>query len=313
MNKLIDVSKVNWVCHHLHLDKSKTVTLNLLDQSQRHMKEKWYLMREVKKKYTDEDLYARMDASIHMLHEQNCKKMKTFIDVDSIVGMRPMNIALELKRKWRETNGVDIQIGTQPLDGLETIENVLLFKDACKVADFVGCLPSRDKVPKNHLHMVFSTAVDENKDVEAHLDQCNIPSERETEMFCDFVEKYNYQGRARAVHCISLACHSQDYQNMIAKRLRRNGIGVIICPSAALSMHQEVGMTAAIHNSIGPVNVLLENNVDIGLGVDNIEDIFMPFCDGNMEFELRMLAEATRIYNPDVLCKIASNEMGFNN
>jgi len=47
------------------------------------------------------------------------------------------------------------------------------------------------------------------------------------------------------------------------------------------------------------------------LGVDNIEDIFVPFCDGNLEFELRMLAEATRIYDPNILLKIASNDMGF--
>ena len=313
MNKFINAAQVKWVCHHLHLDKSKTITHDILEQSLTHMKEKWYLMREVKRGYTEKDLYTRMNASIDLLHQQNCHMMKTFIDIDSVVGMRPMNVALELKRKWWEENRVDIRIGTQPLDGLETDENIRLFKDACKVADFVGCLPSRDKVPERHLDIVFSTAQQENKHVEAHLDQCNIPSEKETEMFCDFVEKYKYQGRARAVHCISLACHPEEYQNSIARRLHRNGIGVIICPSAALSMHQEAGMMAAIHNSIGPVKVFLANGVDVGMGVDNIEDIFMPFCDGNLAFELRLLAESTRIYNPEVLLQIATNEMGFKN
>ena len=37
----------------------------------------------------------------------------------------------------------------------------------------------------------------------------------------------------------------------------------------------------------------------------------MPLCDGDLNFELRLLAEATRIYNIDVLEKIAENTMGF--
>ena len=65
------------------------------------------------------------------------------------------------------------------------------------------------------------------------------------------------------------------------------------------------------HNSIAPVKVLVEEGVNIGLGVDNVEDIFMPFCDGDMLFELRLLAEAERMYDPEVLTRIACNEMGF--
>ena len=28
---------IQWVCHHLHLDKSKTINPNILDKSLRHM------------------------------------------------------------------------------------------------------------------------------------------------------------------------------------------------------------------------------------------------------------------------------------
>ena len=64
-------------------------------------------------------------------------------------------------------------------------------------------------------------------------------------------------------------------------------------------------------NSIAPVQILHEAGVNIGLGIDNINDLFMPLCDGNLTFELRLLAEATRIYNIDFLEKIAKNKMGF--
>ena len=76
-------------------------------------------------------------------------------------------------------------------------------------------------------------------------------------------------------------------------------------------MTQHSEYEAPIHNSIAPLNILLNEGVNVGLGVDNVEDIFMPFCDGDLIFELRLLAESARIYNPDILETIATNNMGF--
>jgi hypothetical protein len=171
------------------------------------------------------------------------------------------------------------------LEGLETKENIELFNEAATFVDFIGCLPSRDKCIRKHFDIVFNKAKELNKPIEAHLDQLNIPNEKETELFCDYVDKFNYQGKARAIHCISLAiliCHSKEYQIKIAKRLNQLKIGVIICTSAAISMTQHYEYTSPIHNSIGPVKLFIDNNVEVALGIDNIEDIFMPFCDGDL-------------------------------
>lgn len=310
MNRLINVQNIKWVCHHLHIDKSKSIDINLLTNTQVHMKQKWHLMKNIKKNYNEKDLKKKMLSTTTTLYNQGCHYMRTFIDVDNIVGLEPLHYALDLKKYWKKYN-VDLQIGTQLLQGLESQENIDLFNQAAEKVDFIGCLPSRDKDPEKHLDIVFSKALYLNKHIEAHLDQCNIPLEKETEMFCDFVEKYNYQGKARAIHSISLACHPLEYQKKIARRLYNLDIGVIVCPSAAISMTQHYEINAPIHNSIAPIKVLLEEGVSVGLGVDNVEDIFMPFCDGDLLFELRLLAEAERIYKPKVLEAIASNTMGF--
>tara|TARA_Y100000590_G_scaffold430759_1_gene544729 strand:- start:939 stop:1895 length:957 start_codon:yes stop_codon:yes gene_type:complete len=310
MNRLLNIQNLRWVCHHLHIDKSKLINPFILDQSLSHMKEKWYLMRELKKNYSDKEMSIRMGNTIEHLVNQGCHKMRTFIDVDTIVGLQPIYTALDQKKFWKQ-RGVEIQIGTQPLEGLETKTTIDLFNKASLLVDFIGCLPSRDSDPSKHLDIVFSRASDLGKDVEAHLDQCNIPTERETELFCDFVEKYNHQGKSRAIHSVSLSCQPLDYQREIAKRMKDLDIGAIICPSAAISMVQHNEFNAPIHNSIGPVKIFLEEGVSVGLGVDNIEDIFMPFCDGDLMFELRLLAESERIYKPNTLLNIANNDMGF--
>ena len=310
MRRLLNTQTIQITCHHLHIDKSNTITKKLLDRSQVHMKNKWYLMRDIKENYTIPNLKERMLKTTTNIVNQGCNKMRTFIDVDSIIGFKGLEAALDVKQYWKSRN-IELQIGTQLLEGLKNQENIELFNEASKQVDFIGCLPSRDKCQETHLDIVFSKASELNKPIEAHLDQLNIPTEKETELFCDYVEKYNYQGKARAIHSISLACHPIDYQTYIAKRLNNLDIGVIICPSAAISMTQHAEYSAPLHNSIAPVKILTDNNVNVALGIDNIEDIFMPFCDGDLEFELRLLAEATRIYDPETLIKIATNKMGF--
>jgi len=274
------------------------------------MKEKWVLMRDIKQGYTEQDLYNRMNKTVRRIVGQNCRHVRTFIDTDSIVGLQCVHVANKVKTHWAK-KGVTVQLATQPLEGLETDEDIALFEEAAEMVDIVGCLPGRDTDPEKHLDIAFSTATKLGKDVEAHLDQCNVPEEKETELFCDMVERYNYQGLARGIHMISLACQPQSYQRAIAKRLAALNIGLIVCPSAAMSMTQHSEKDAPIHNSIAPLPLLLEEGVSIGLGIDNIEDIFMPFCDGDIVFEMRLLAESQRLYDPNVLEKIMTNPMGF--
>tara|TARA_Y100000389_G_scaffold109340_1_gene106398 strand:+ start:3499 stop:4455 length:957 start_codon:yes stop_codon:yes gene_type:complete len=306
--------KINWACHHAHLDKSLLITPELLDKSNQHMQEKWYMMRELKITYTREDLQNRMNKSVKKIVSQGCNYIRTFIDIDNIVGLTCIEEASKLREHWKK-KGVEIQLATQPLEGLmENGCDIELFEKGAEICDIVGCLPSRDGDNSDaHLDIVFSTAKRLGKPVEAHLDQLNIPSENETEQFCNFVEKYGFQGQARAVHSISLACQDIDKQKEVADRLKSLDVGVIICPSAAISMTQHSEYVAPIHNSIAPLKILNDAGVNIGLGIDNINDLFMPFCDGDLNFELRLLAEATRSYDTNLLVKIAENKMGFQN
>ena len=44
----------------------------------------------------------------------------------------------------------------------------------------------------------------------------------------------------------------------------------------------------------------------VGLGTDNIYDLYKPFNDGDMWIELRVLLEACRFYDIDALVEIAT-------
>ena len=73
---------IKWVCHHAHLDKSNIINKDLLIQSDRHMRDKWYTMDTIKKKYTRHDLSHRIGQSILKIVSQNCKHIRTFVDIE---------------------------------------------------------------------------------------------------------------------------------------------------------------------------------------------------------------------------------------
>ena len=79
----------------------------------------------------------------------------------------------------------------------------------------------------------------------------------------------------------------------------------ITCPGAWID-HPRREDLAPIHNAITPVDELLAYDLVVAIGSDNIYDVYKPFADGDMMFELRLLLEACKIYDIDELVKIAT-------
>ena len=105
-----------------------------------------------------------------------------------------------------------------------------------------------------------------------------------------------------------MAAKPAHEQDRIIGVMKDAGLGVIVCPSAALSMKQ-LDMTAPLHNSLAPVVRLMEAGVPLYLGVDNVHDLFMPMVDGDMWYECRTLMETARCYDIERIAAIASNKL----
>jgi cytosine/adenosine deaminase-related metal-dependent hydrolase len=61
-----------------------------------------------------------------------------------------------------------------------------------------------------------------------------------------------------------------------------------------------------IHNAVTPVHEMIPAGVRVALGTDDIADIYKPFSDGDMWTELRVLLEATHVYDMDALATLAT-------
>ena len=144
------------------------------------------------------------------------------------------------------------------------------------------------------------------KRLHVHVDQLNTVSEKETELLARKTMQHGLEGKVTAIHSISLACHAKPYREEIYKMSKDAGLSFISCPSAWID-HPRREDLAPIHNAITPVDELIEHDLVVALGTDNINDVYKPYCDGDMMFELRLLLEACKIYDEETLIKIATN------
>mmetsp|Transcript_44155 Transcript_44155/g.69927 ORF Transcript_44155/g.69927 Transcript_44155/m.69927 type:complete len:505 (+) Transcript_44155:57-1571(+) len=284
-----------WSNHHAHFDKAYLISPANLALGFADMEKKWDLYRHLKENYTHEDLVERISRGLQTVIDQGAQYCRTMVDADSIIGLKPIHAAVAVKERFRDK--IRFEIGVQPLEGLRHEASRKQYIEACKLADFCGGLPSRDRPQEEtHLDIVMKTAKELNKMVEVHVDQENNPWQNETELLCLKTIEHGMQGRVYGIHSISVSAKDESEQDRIIALCKKADVGIVICPSAALSMKQ-LPMKAPLHNSIGPFVKLKNAGVRTYLGIDNIADLFMPIVDGDMWTEARMLMETCRYYD----------------
>lgn len=290
--------------HHAHFDKAYLITMENLRLSQVDMQKKWELYRYLKESYTHEDLVERISRGLDAMIAQGVTYCRTMVDADSIVGLLPIKAAVEVKKRYADR--ITFEIGVQPLEGVLDPASFEQYAQACELADYCGALPSRDRPrPEAHLDVVLGLAKKLGKPVDVHIDQENNPSENETELLAQKTIEHGMQGRVFGVHAISLAAKHEREQDRIIEKVREADLGIVICPSAALSMKQ-LPMDGPLHNSIAPFAKLRAAGVRTYLGIDNVHDLFMPMVDGDIWTECRLLMEACRFYDIDAVAEWAS-------
>ena len=77
----------------------------------------------------------------------------------------------------------------------------------------------------------------------------------------------------------------------------------------AQAVLEEAGRFAA--SEIAPLQRILDADVPVHLGIDNMHDLFMPIVDGDMWTECRMLMEAMRFYDIEKVMAIGCDRSGF--
>jgi cytosine/creatinine deaminase len=309
---VLDRIKANggWVNAHAHIDRSFILNKDNFKLVNGTLKEKWNYPDQYKKAASVDDIYSNMAEVIEAMVAQGVQVIGSFIDVDPIVEDKAIQAAKRLRENYQDR--ITIKFINQVVKGVIEPEARKWFEVGAEFADIIGGLPEKDQGHEaEHLDTLFEAAKKNGgKMLHVHVDQLNLPEQRDTELLVQKTIEHGYEGKVVAVHSISVGAQPRDYRQDLYKKMKDSGIMVVTCPVGWIDNSWVAGLDndviGPIHNSIAPVKEMLSAGLTVALGTDNIQDIYKPFNDGEMWTELRFLLESQRLYDIDSLADIAT-------
>jgi len=297
-------SRGGWVNTHAHFDRAFSLDGESIKHIYSPLKEKWSLVDSLKKLSSVEDIFLRMEKATILMNQQGCQAIGSFIDVDEAIEDKAILATEMLKSKWGDK--IKMVFMNQTLKGVIDKEARYWFDKSSEYVDIIGGLPGKDGgKQKQHLDIILSTGKRLNKRVHVHVDQLNTAMECETELLAKKTIEWGMEGKVTAIHSISLACHRKPKRDVIYKLMKEADLSVIACPIAWID-HPRTERLSPTHNAITPVDEMIEWGIKVGIGTDNINDIYKPFGDGDMWTELKVLLEACKIYDIDKLTDMST-------
>lgn len=315
---------------HLHIDRSGTfeATLEMLRQeasaaSHLSLARKHSLIPMVHESacYEPAALRERVGEYLEMMVDVGTTRADTVVDVtDDRVGQSALDTLLQLKHDLRDR--IDFRVGAYSPLGFRDDQprRWALIEQASDRADFLGSLPERDDRAAYPEHIGFDEScrriielsVARSKPVHLHVDQQNLAIEDGTERVIRIARELGLpsgrsgEPRIWLMHVISPSVYPEDRFRALVEGLVELDIGVICCPSAAISMRQVRQFVSPTCNSIARVLEMLAAGVHVRVGSDNICDITSPAGTVDLVDELFVLCNAVRYYDLEVLAKLGA-------
>ncbi len=316
---------------HLHLDRAGTFhpTVDMLrkagvmQESSLSLSRKHAIIPRVHASdcYDPKSLYARVEPFVLSMIEVGTARADTVVDTTSDrVGLSALETFACLKAA--HAGRIDLRIGAYSPLGFRDDEPQRweLLEAGATMADFIGLLPERDDTADYPEHIGFqescrrglSLAHRLGKKIHIHVDQANHSHENGSELVAEIVGEMGLgltsseEPLIWLIHVISPSTYDEERFDRLARQLAALNIGIICCPSAALSMRQYRAFRTPTHNSIARVLEFVAAGVQVRLGSDNVCDITSPMGTVNLMDEVRVVGEATRYYDLDFLARMAA-------
>ncbi len=272
---------------HMHLDKA-LIGEKVINKSGT-LYEAIEIMSKYKHSMTKEDVKERSRKILDLSFRNGTRFLRTHIDVDDKIQLKSVEALLELKEEYKEL--MDIQIVAFPQDGIiKNSRSYFYLEEALKMgADIVGGIPAIEEDPIKHMNMIFDLAMKYDVDIDMHIDETDDADSLIINDLASLTIANGYIGRVTAGHCCSLSANEEEIILPIVELVKKAKINIISLPSTNLYL-QGRGDKINIRRGIAPVKYLLDHDIPVAIGSDNIRDPFNPFGNGNLLEEILIAA-----------------------
>jgi cytosine deaminase len=234
--------------------------------------------RHVKRIYTAEDVYSRVDEVMRLAIQYGTCAIRLFADVDAAAGLQAVEGLLRIRSRYAPL--MKVQVVAFPQDGMAAEADVELMAAALEAgADVVGGIPWIEpgvEAQRRHVERCFRLAREFDRDLHFVCDDIADPRVRSLEEVARQTLAHGYQGRVSATQCAALSFYPDDDADNVIRLVKEAGI-TIFCNSHVSLIATEFKQRQPWPRGITRVRELLDAGVPVACAQDDIDNWFYAF------------------------------------
>jgi len=261
---------------HIHLDKSRIMDRCTAapDRGTDHMAR----VAAVKPGFTQEDVYARAQATVEQCVVNGASHMRTHVELDPNVGLRGFEALKQLAADYRWAIDIEICVFAQEgwTNAPETDANIVAaLKNGATV---VGGAPGYDPDHGGQIRRIFELAREFDVDVDIHLDVGPTIDDMDIHLVCELTQEYGWGGRVAVGHGTKYSCLPPAQLRTLGARLADTGVAVTVLPATDLFVMGR-HLDHSVIRGVADANALMACGVNCSLSTNNVLNPFTPFGD----------------------------------
>lgn len=280
---------------HLHLDKAGTVQAGMTPPAT--IAEAIAAMARVKKVAQKDpaEVQHRMVSTLRSLARSGTRYVRALVDVDETWGLTGFDAAMAAREAV--TPGITVKVVAFAQEGMTDKVADMLAEAASRGADAIGGHTDVDADARKHIRTAVRIARQAKLPLEVHVDE---PASAESFKMPMVLEEAAGLPSLTLVHCLSLARLPEVEQDRWIERIKQANATVVAATSVLL-----FGLPLA------PLRKLLEAGVPVGLGSDNLQDVFVPLGTGRLLETVRTTAIVAGLGRFDLLRSLLHGASGI--
>lgn len=229
------------------------------------------LAARVKESYDESWIIKNVRKAVALSAKYGGTHIRAFADVDSKARLIGAKALLRAREEFKDI--VDIQVVAFAQDGIVREPGAAdLVRQAMELGcDVVGGIPwieFTDADIAEHVKVCYDIAEEFDKPVSMLVDDAGDPGLRSLELMALETIKRGWHGRSLAHHARAMSMYPKPYLQKLAALLKQAQMGVVSDPH-----------TGPLH---ARVRELLEEDVLVCIGMDDISDAYYPYGRNNM-------------------------------
>lgn len=204
---------------------------------------------------------------------------------------------LEVKDEVKDF--MELQLVAFPQEGILSFKNGKnLIKQAVEMGvDVIGAIPhfefNRD-YGVDSLKYIVELAEKYDKLIDVHCDEIDDPNSRHLEVLATLAYESGLKNKVTASHTTAMGSYNDAYVYKLMRLLEMSNINMVCNPLINIHLGGRFD-TYPKRRGLTRVKELLENNVNVSFGEDDIKDPWYPMGDGNMLDSIHMGIHATQL------------------